>query len=134
MGKVDPRTVTEVDKEIGASLRVRRRELGLPMRFVADKVGVSQQQYQRYEAGLARVSALMLSKIAAALDVEPAQFLPGAPPLKRSEKAAARPDSLATQLQDAFARIQSTRERRLILALTKRFASSAPAAKKKARR
>ena len=133
MGKVDPRTVTEVDREIGASLRVRRRELGLPMRFIADKVGVSQQQYQRYEAGLARVSALMLSKIAAALDVEPAQFLPGAPPLKRSEKTP-RPDSLATQLQDAFARIQSTRERRLILALTKRFASGAPAAKKKARR
>ena len=83
MGKVDPRSVTEVDQEIGAAIRARRKELGLPMAHVAARVGVSQQQFQKYETGQSRVSALMTSKIAVALDSDPADFLPGAPPPKR---------------------------------------------------
>ena len=126
MGKMDPRSVTEVDREIGAAIRARRKELGLPMAHVAGQVGVSQQQFQKYETGQSRVSALMTSKIAGALDASPADFLPGASPPKRSARAQ-NPDGLATQLQDAFARIGSTREKRLILALTKRLASASPA-------
>ena len=131
MGKVDPRSVTEVDGEIGATIRARRKELGLPMAYVAQQVGVSQQQYQKYETGQSRVSALMTSKIGVALDSDPAGFLPGAPVPKRGARAQ-KPDALATQLQEAFARIASTRERRLILALTKRLAAASPS-KKRAR-
>ena len=129
MGKVDPRSVTEVDGEIGAAIRARRKELGLPMAYVASQVGVSQQQFQKYETGQSRVSALMTSKIAVALDTDPAGFLPGAPVPKRGARAH-KPDALATQLQEAFARIASTRERRLILALTKRLAAASPARKR----
>lgn len=129
MGKVDPRSVTEVDGEIGAAIRARRKELGLPMSYVAQQVGVSQQQFQKYETGQSRVSALMTSKIAGALDADPASFLPGAPLPKRGARAH-KPDALATQLQEAFARIASTRERRLILALTKRLAAASPTRKR----
>ena len=54
MGKMDPRSVTEVDREIGAAIRARRKELGLPMAHVAGQVGVSQQQFQKYETGQSR--------------------------------------------------------------------------------
>jgi hypothetical protein len=73
----------------------------------------------------------MTSKIAAALDADPAEFLPGAPAPKRGSRAA-KVDALALQLQEVFARIRSTQERRLILALAKRFASP-PTARKRGR-
>lgn len=132
MSKVDPRSVTEVDQEIGALIRARRKALGLPMAHVAAKVGVTQQQFQRYETGLSRVSALMLSKVADALEADAADLMPGAP-VSAMQSKSAKYDSLAAQLQDVFARIASPRERRLILALAKQFASSTPA-KKRAKR
>ena len=124
MAKVDPRSVTGVDREIGAKLRERRHELGLPMAHIARQVGVTQQQYQRYETGGSRVSALMLSRISEALNTDAAQFLPGAPRARQAAKPTA--DALVMQLMDVFQRIPSTQERRLILALAKRFANKAP--------
>lgn len=122
----DPRSVTEVDEEIGARIRARRQELGFPQSHVAELVGITFQQLQKYEAGQNRVSAATLLRVAAALRVEPSDLLPGA-----SRKGGARPpkaspeDGMALQLQHAFGRIKSVRERRLILDLAKRLGADA---------
>lgn len=127
----DPRSVTEVDEEIGARIRARRQELGFPQSHVAELVGITFQQLQKYEAGQNRVSAATLLRVAAALRVDASELLPGAArkPGARSAKASPE-DGMALQLQHAFTRIKSARERRLILDLAKRLGSDAGSKKR----
>jgi transcriptional regulator with XRE-family HTH domain len=134
MGMTRTPAATLVDEGIGARIRERREELGFPQRHVADLVGVTYQQFQKYETGANRVSAANLVKIAAALRLDPAELLPGAAAANRTRKAASE-DGMALQLQSAYARLKSVKERRLILDLTKRLgaAAAAGAAKKKRR-
>lgn len=121
----DPRSVTEVDEEIGTRIRARRQELGFPQSHVAELVGITFQQLQKYEAGQNRVSAATLLRIASALRVEPVELLPGARKSGARSPKASPEDGMALQLQHAFGRIKSTRERRLILDLAKRLGTEA---------
>lgn len=136
MGSVRSPTETDIDEAIGARIRARREEMGFPQRHVAELVGVTFQQLQKYESGANRVSAAYLVKIAAALRVDPADLLPGGSgkQTSRAPKAALE-DGMALQLQSAYARVKSVKERRLILDLTKRLgaAANAGAAQKKRR-
>lgn len=68
-----------VDIHVGKLVRIRRHELGLAQSGLAEAVGVSFQQVQKYERGDNRVSASMLVKIATALSVAPGYFLDEAP-------------------------------------------------------
>lgn len=60
--------------DIGRSLRIRRKELGLSLRVVAASVGMSPPMVLKYEAG-AKVSSATLVQLAAALDCLPSEFL-----------------------------------------------------------
>ena len=127
MKERDPRSVTAIDEEIGSRIRERRHELGLPQSHVAELVGITFQQLQKYEAGQNRVAAATLMRLASALLVDPSDLLPGAP--KRGKAGGVRAakatpeDGMALQLQHAFSRIKSLRERRIILDLAKRLGS-----------
>jgi transcriptional regulator with XRE-family HTH domain len=128
----DPRATTDVDIAIGALMRARREQLGVPQRHVAEEVGISFQQLQKYESGDNRVSAAMLTKIAQALNVEPSELLPGVAG-KAKRRAAKGPDedALGLQLQAAYRRITSKRARRLILDLARRLGGADPVAGKR---
>ena len=53
---------------VGRNIRERRQAIDKTMREIADKVGVTESTYQKYEAGLiTRVDVEMLEKIANAL-------------------------------------------------------------------
>jgi transcriptional regulator with XRE-family HTH domain len=123
--------VSEVDAAIGEAVRVRRKELGMRQGDVAERIGVTTQQFQKYEAGDTRIAAAMLMRIAEALDADPDYFLPGqvkrAPP-RQSD------DVMALQLQRAFVRIRSQRERRMVLDLARRFGEAAPPPKPRRKR
>jgi transcriptional regulator with XRE-family HTH domain len=56
-----------VDVAVGARMRIRRRMLELSQTQVANGLGITFQQIQKYERGSNRVSASMLVKIAAIL-------------------------------------------------------------------
>src|SRR5690606_5004933 len=100
---VDPRAITDLDREIGARLRERRQELKLSMAYVAEAVGISFQQLQKYEAGQNRVAAATLVGLSEILRIEPTEILPGKrSAAKRKEPA---PDMMMVQLQQAFARL-----------------------------
>ena len=72
----DPRAATAVDRRIGALIRERRLELGISQTVLADAVGVTFQQIQKYEKGVNRVSASTLIEIALALDTRVSALLP----------------------------------------------------------
>ena len=57
-----------IDVEVGARIRVRRKYLSLSQSALAEALGLTFQQVQKYERGANRVSASMLVKIAAKLD------------------------------------------------------------------
>jgi transcriptional regulator with XRE-family HTH domain len=71
--------VHPVDRHVGQVLRARRRALQLSQTAVADRLGVSFQQLQKYERGTNRVSASALHALSLALDLPVGRFFEGLP-------------------------------------------------------
>jgi transcriptional regulator with XRE-family HTH domain len=67
----------DTDRYVGARVRGRRRMLGLTQHQLAELIGVSYQQANKYETGLNRVSAGRLYQIAQALDTDVGYFFEG---------------------------------------------------------
>jgi len=71
-----PRLDQELDAEIGRKLRARRRERGLTLQELAAISGLTVQQIQRSEAGAARVTVVVLLRLADALKTAPLALMP----------------------------------------------------------
>src|SRR3954466_6826236 len=67
------------DEEVGRRVRSRRLESRLSQTELADKIGVTFQQVQKYEKGVNRIGASRLQRIAEALDVPVTFFFDAAP-------------------------------------------------------
>ena len=57
--------------------QAQRRLVGMSQNTLADRLGVTFQQIQKYEKGTNRVSSSRLAMIADAFGVAPAYFFPG---------------------------------------------------------
>ena len=68
---------TAIDKYVGAQLRMRCTILGMSQEKVADTLGLTFQQVQKYERGTNRMSAARLYNVAQVLDVPVAYFYEG---------------------------------------------------------
>jgi transcriptional regulator with XRE-family HTH domain len=66
-----------VDVHVGRRVRLRRRELGVSQAWLADRLGLTFQQVQKYERGLNRISASKLYQIASVLEVPITYFFEG---------------------------------------------------------
>ena len=66
-----------VDLHVGARIRMRRKLLGVSQERLADQLGLTFQQVQKYERGANRVSASKLYEIAKALQTSVAYFFDG---------------------------------------------------------
>jgi transcriptional regulator with XRE-family HTH domain len=73
----DLRFPNPVDLHVGARIRLRRRMQGVSQEKLADALGLTFQQVQKYERGANRVSASKLYEIAAALRSPVAYFFDG---------------------------------------------------------
>ena len=69
----------ETDAFVGQRLRELRTAAGMSQEDIADAVGVTFQQIQKYEKGSNRVSAGMVYKLAGLLGVPVATFFPDQP-------------------------------------------------------
>ena len=63
-----------VDIEVGHRIRIERLARGLSQTALANQLGVTFQQVQKYEKGVNRVGAGRLTKIAAVLGIEVSTF------------------------------------------------------------
>ena len=70
---------TPVDTHVGQKIRARRIFLRMSQTDVADALGITFQQIQKYERGANRVGASRLQQISDALGVSPFYFFEGAP-------------------------------------------------------
>lgn len=68
-----------VDTHVSKRLRVRRMAVGMSQEALAERIGVSFQQIQKYENGLNRMSASRLYGLAQALGCTTDDFFKGLP-------------------------------------------------------
>lgn len=70
----DDRATNAVDRKIGERVRSRRLEIGMSQERLADLIGVTFQQVQKYEKGVNRIAAGRLFDISLALDLPVSRF------------------------------------------------------------
>ena len=76
----------ETDKKhIGNLIRISRKTVGLSQMELAERVGISYQQIQKYEKGVSEISISRLAQIADALNMPVNRFISGDEPLAVSE-------------------------------------------------
>jgi transcriptional regulator with XRE-family HTH domain len=90
-----------IDVAVGARIRIRRKEIGMSQQTLAQHLGVTFQQVQKYERGANRISASMLVRTARALDC-PGGFLLGAPN-SQAPSPPAQEDALQAELNSLLA-------------------------------
>jgi len=71
-----PKAISTADIYIGQKLRQLRHKKGWSQRLLAEQLGISYQQVQKYETGINRLSATQLFTIANTFNVPPATFRP----------------------------------------------------------
>ncbi len=72
----------QIDRHIGSRVRARRIMLGMSQERLADALGLTFQQVQKYEKGVNRIGASRLLHIAGILDVSIEFFFNGLPGLR----------------------------------------------------
>jgi transcriptional regulator with XRE-family HTH domain len=77
MREPDDRSPNPIDLHVGARIRTRRKILGVSQEKLAESLGLTFQQVQKYERGANRVSASKLYEIASALQTQTAYFFEG---------------------------------------------------------
>ncbi|HAY07472.1 MAG TPA: helix-turn-helix transcriptional regulator [Hyphomonas sp.] len=79
------RSPNDIDRHVGKKLRKLRLNAGLTLQDLAEQIGVSHQQLQKYETGANRLSVGMLPGVAEALDAEIMEFFEDADPTSRKK-------------------------------------------------
>ena len=124
MDAADQARNAALDLAIGARLRTRRRQLGLSQSGLAEKLGVSFQQVQKYERGANRIAASTLMGAAAALSTTVGWLVGEDSPGGRADdelfQALAEPGAI--EMLRAFQAIRDSRARSALLTLAAELA------------
>lgn len=114
---------TQTDILVGQRIRMRRNMLKVSQEKLAEAIGVTFQQVQKYEKGTNRIGASRLQQIADALNVSPTFFFEGAGGAQADTETRELMEMLqhhdVLALVRAFVAIRSTEGRTKILGLTK---------------
>ena len=119
---------TEVDRMVGENLRRLRMIKGVSQAELADKIGVSFQQLQKYEKGINRISAGMLYNFTKIFKVRADEFfhLGGSgvdPDGKVEQLGELEIDRNVMRLVKSFQALPSTELKNRILSLVKTLAA-----------
>jgi len=123
-----------VDVHVGSRIKLRRQILKVSQTELADALGLSFQQIQKYENGSNRISASRLHDVAKVLKTPPGWFFEGATaaeigerelkPIEKVEAMTAAGDAVGgdpfsssenLELLRAFARIKDPASRKLVI-------------------
>ena len=130
---VTKKTPNPIDRHVGRRVRMRRLMLGMSQTKLADAIGLTFQQVQKYEKGANRIGAGRLQQIAHVLRVSVPFFFEGVPSLSAlpngtvaAPSAAYVSDFLASAdgltLTKAFMQIKDGKLRRSIVDLVEQIA------------
>jgi transcriptional regulator with XRE-family HTH domain len=134
----DERSPNPIDVHVGERIRRRRRALGVSQDRLAEQLGLTFQQVQKYERGANRVSASKLYQIANTLQASVSFFFDGLPDPPRS-LGVSEPAAVAfnheigltpeeRELASFLSRIENKQVRRRLLELVRTLAEAELAA------
>ena len=138
--KTGERRPNDVDVHVGSRMRQRRKMLNVSQEKLADALGLTFQQVQKYERGFNRISASKLYDAAHFLQTPITYFYEGlARPQLAAEGAPTEPatpayvysflaDHEGAELAQAFVRISRRRRRKVLVELARELASEEGAA------
>jgi len=120
--KETTRAPQRIDAYVGERIRFRRNLLGVTQTEMADRIGVTFQQLQKYEKGVNRIGASRLMQICKALEVTPEWLFEGAPGVQSSPAsrdidaafAAFQADDLAPRLLLVWNRLSGPIKRSML--------------------
>jgi transcriptional regulator with XRE-family HTH domain len=118
-----------IDVEVGQRIRIQRLAAGLSQSELAERIGVTFQQVQKYEKGTNRVGAGRLTKIARVLNVPVGSFFDGRDQIEQvtqqgmESPLAAMAQPYAYRLMRAYAAISDPDLRLTIVDFVERAAS-----------
>ncbi|MBA4012921.1 MAG: transcriptional regulator [Phenylobacterium sp.] len=125
-----------IDVHVGLRIRLRRKELGVSQERLAEAIGLTFQQVQKYERAANRVSASKLYEMARALETSTAYFFEGladtatigadGSPGGQAHLQAFLLTPEGVELASAFPRITPSRVRRRILDLVRAMVEEDP--------
>ena len=125
-----------IDRLVGHNIRIFRLDRGYTQESLADAIGVSFQQVQKYEKGKNRIGPSRLAKISQVLGVPIEMFFRGIPinsdACEHPTKFLADPRTL--RLLKAFAEIERDDVRDSFIVLAEAFTQKQPRAGKVGRR
>lgn len=127
------RQPSNIDVQVGSRIKMRRAMLGISQTRLAESLGITFQQVQKYEKGLNRVSASRLSQMAEVLGVSISYFFEAERPSGVFNAGAlatdddlmlflSTPEGLA--LNRAFGRIEDAKLRRQLSSLVNAIAEA----------
>jgi transcriptional regulator with XRE-family HTH domain len=121
-----------LDAMVGAKVRVFRINRGISQTALAEKLGVTFQQVQKYEKGANRIGASRLSQIATALDISIAELFEPSREKKAADidspfKLLAEPGAL--RVLKAYVQTSDPAVRRAIVNLIEGIASREPSSR-----
>jgi transcriptional regulator with XRE-family HTH domain len=118
-----------VDRHVGLRIRLRRKELGISQERLAEALGLTFQQVQKYERAANRVSASKLWEIARALETSVSYFYEGLEAAEAALPAAANPRAHefllspeGLELAQIFPKLPRARVRRKVVELVRALA------------
>jgi len=137
--RLPPRRVEAWDVEVGRRIRARRLECWLTQQELAQGLGITFQQIQKYEKGANRVSAGRLLAICNLLQVPITFFYDSAAP-PNSGETPVKPSRLfdllenrdALRLVEAFDRLSDRNVRRELVRLVERLAATETVSRQRA--
>jgi transcriptional regulator with XRE-family HTH domain len=112
-------TAHHVDLHVGVRFRQIRKQRGLSQQAVAEALGLTFQQVQKYERGVNRISASKLYAASQILQVDVRYFFEG---LASGSDGAPAPDALTAlggapggiELAEAFSRMRPSMQRQIL--------------------
>ncbi len=137
-GTIDDRIPNPIDIHVGQRIRARRKEVRVSQEKLAEQLGLTFQQVQKYEKGSNRVSASKLFEIAKTLSASIEYFFRGLPDPLGENGSVSENDSKpfvhdfissaeGHELVTEFSKIADSQVRRQVLELIKSLARNHPA-------
>jgi transcriptional regulator with XRE-family HTH domain len=139
--KTGERRPNDVDVHVGSRMRQRRKMLNVSQEKLADALGLTFQQVQKYERGFNRISASKLFDTARFLQAPITYFFEGLARPEAAEQAGVAPepttpaymygflaDPDGAELAAAFMKISRRRRRKVLVELAREFAADEGAA------
>jgi transcriptional regulator with XRE-family HTH domain len=123
-GLKNQRSTGKYDHKLGNRIRQRRVELDISQSDLADKLGVSFQQVQKYEKGVNRVDTARLQQIATALDVPVTYFYDGDGKTREVESLLFLDSSFSLRLLRAYSKVKNRAIKRQFVSLIERITAT----------